>query len=78
MITQSDLYNLGYFVRMDMSDGSKDFKHNDSEARLYLINLKNGRITIEHSLNGKKQIISFDEFDMFKKWRDNYNLYKIV
>jgi hypothetical protein len=73
MITERDLSKLGYIVKTRMSDGSMDYKHGNIDVRPYLVNLKNGSITIHHEVNKNKGIISFSDYETFKKWHEKYD-----
>ena len=74
MITENKLYNLGYIRRMPMFDETWDYKHKDFSERPYLLNLKNGHLTINHPLNNPKGSFSFDNIKDFEKWHNNYKV----
>lgn len=74
MITENELHQLGYIRRMHMYDNTWDYKHKDFSERPYLLNLKDGHLTINHPLNSQKSSHSFDNIESFKRWHTTYRV----
>lgn len=53
MITEEDLYILGYRVKTRLTDKTEsiDFVHQDFDSRPYLVNLDEGKIHIVYPTN---------------------------
>lgn len=73
MITENQLFKLGYEVKTGLIDGSIDFRISDSESSPYLVNLQDGSVRIDFGNNVNTKSIEFDDFENFKKWHQHYN-----
>ncbi len=75
MITENQLFNLGYFKKPDninMRDGSTDFKHKDFKNRTYLVNLNAGGITIMFPMSKPQKGFSCNDYNTFLNWHESY------
>ena len=76
MITEMDLYRLGYRIKMRLTDTDRsiDFKHEDFENRSYLINLRKGGIHIVYPTNKsmKKPFFSTSDINELRNWHNNF------
>lgn len=70
MITNTDLFNLGFTIKTYLDDDSIDFKHID---RPYLLNLnKKGEVTSVHDAREQRAPKSFTTIERLRKWHENY------
>ena len=76
MITEWNLYDLGYQIKTRLTDLSRstDFIHKDFDNRPYLVNLADGEIHIVHPTNlPPKNFFRTSNLAEFRKWHDSYN-----
>lgn len=77
MITKNQIISLGYTVKpenIDMYDGSTDFKYVEMEIRPYLVNLREGIITIVFPINSQRNSFSTGDFKNFQYWHNHFKV----
>ena len=75
MITEINLFELGYRVKTRLTGGSEstDYIYKDFEKKPYLVHLDNGEIFIVHPTNlPPKSQFNTRNLAEFRKWHDSY------